>query len=151
LIYYLWPILWMGVIFIFSTDLGSSAHTSHYVDSVVRFFYPDVPGSRLLLFQEATRKLAHLSEYAVLSILWFSAFSQGSRRWSFSHAGSALLICVVYAALDEFHQSFVPSRTASLTDVGIDSVGTLISLLFLFVRLRRSGEPSFPRPIPGER
>jgi VanZ family protein len=44
-------------------------------------------------------------------------------RWAFS----SLLGVVLYAASDEFHQSFVPERTASLVDVGIDTLGGIIA------------------------
>jgi VanZ family protein len=49
-------------------------------------------------------------------------------------------VCVVfatfYAASDEWHQSFVPSRTASLADVTIDSVGAICGALWFSVRRR---------------
>jgi VanZ family protein len=62
-------------------------------------------------------------------------------RWSWRRAGIALLIAAAYAATDEWHQSFVPSRTAAFDDVLIDSTGALIglSLVFLWCKLTPSG------------
>jgi len=64
------------------------------------------------------RKFAHVSEYAILAVLLYRACVhtalKGRRALS---AGLVLLFCAVYAATDEFHQSFVPSRTASLRDI----------------------------------
>jgi len=79
-----------------------------------------------------TRKIAHFTEYAILGFLAARAFRTSPRpairdRW--------LLICVtmivVYALMDEFHQSFVPSRTASIFDSLIDIAGGLTALLII--------------------
>ena len=76
------------------------------------------------------RKLAHVSEYAVLAVLLYRAFVhtalKGRRAFS---AGVVLLLCAAYAATDEFHQSFVPSRTASLRDVMIDICGAMLAVI----------------------
>ena len=85
------------------------------------------------------RKLAHVSEYAVLAVLLYRAFVhtalKGRRALS---AGLVLLLCAAYAATDEFHQAFVPSRTASLRDVMIDICGaTLAVLLYWSIATRR--------------
>lgn len=78
------------------------------------------------------RKSAHLFEYAVLALLILRAIKRplrpASNSWSWQRAGVALLIAAAYAATDEWHQSFVPSRTADLNDVLIDSSGALIGL-----------------------
>jgi VanZ family protein len=79
------------------------------------------------------RKLAHVTEYAILSYFWFRAFNQGGRTWSPRSAVWALAFSITYALLDEYHQTFVPSRTASLVDVGIDSLGALTAQVYLFI------------------
>jgi VanZ family protein len=76
------------------------------------------------------RKASHVAEYFLLSLLLFRAFRGDSAaswhwRWSFL----ALVIAFLWALLDEFHQSFVPARTASMTDVGIDTAGGGIAQL----------------------
>jgi len=73
------------------------------------------------------RKIAHFTEYAILGFLAARAFRTSTQRW--------FLICaalvVVYALLDEYHQSFVPSRTASIFDSFIDMAGGLAVLIFI--------------------
>src|SRR5207247_2565601 len=94
----------------------------------------------ILLAHLLIRKLAHLTEYAVLSYLWFTALNQGRKGWSLKRAVLSLTLSIIYAATDEYHQAFTPSRTSSLTDVGIDSIGALMIQVYLFLTLRRAGE-----------
>lgn len=70
------------------------------------------------------KKSGHIFEYAVLSFwVWYAFEFRKDRRWL------AWFIAVLYAATDEFHQSFVPGRFPSVWDVAIfDNLGALISL-----------------------
>jgi VanZ family protein len=86
------------------------------------------------------RKIAHFTEYGILGYLAVRAFrtSPGpniSRYWFLL----SLSIVVLYALMDEYHQSFVPSRTASIYDSFIDMTGglTVILLLRLWYRERQ--------------
>jgi VanZ family protein len=79
-----------------------------------------------------SRKLGHFTEYAVLGFLAARAFAGSSRRLLHDHwVIASLILVVVYALLDEFHQSFVTSRTASIFDVLIDIGGGLFVLICL--------------------
>ncbi len=73
------------------------------------------------------RKAAHVTEYAILAFLVLRAFQEYPRIKAGSYAPGkilwAFLLSLLYAAGDEFHQSFVPERVASFIDVVIDSVG----------------------------
>ena len=77
-----------------------------------------------------------------LGLLAARAFSGSSRdllrqRWFLA----GLILIVLYALLDEYHQSFVPSRTGSLYDSGIDIAGGLIGLIgFAYLRSRAAGK-----------
>lgn len=73
------------------------------------------------------RKLAHITEYAVLVLLFYRAAapSVGKRR----ALGSAALFAVVYALTDEYHQTFVGGRSGNLVDVTIDSLGIFLGVL----------------------
>jgi VanZ family protein len=74
----------------------------------------------------ALRKLAHVTEYGVLTALWWRALRAfGVPRPLLTAIGVALL----YAASDEFHQTFVDGRTGTPVDVGIDAVGMAIAAL----------------------
>ena len=48
----------------------------------------------------------------------------------------SLLVGILYASLDEFHQSFIPGRTAAVTDVLIDTAGVITGILFIFLILK---------------
>jgi len=86
-----------------------------------------------------TRKIAHLTEYAILGFLAARAFRTSPvaairARWFLI----SVALIVVYALFDEYHQSFVPSRTASIFDSLIDMVGGLTALLIVRANRRRS-------------
>lgn len=90
------------------------------------------------------RKLAHLTEYAVLGWLAARAFATSSleflRRYWFL---AGLVLVIFQAAMDEYHQSLLASRTGSAYDSLIDITGGLLALL-LFAYLRRRS--LFSRP-----
>lgn len=122
----------MVFIFIGSTDLLSAAHTSRFIGPFLRWFSPEISDATIASIQLVVRKCGHLTEYAILAALLCRALPQFS-------AWLAFAIAALYAALDEFHQSFVSSRTESSWDVLIDCSGALIGvLLFLAVSRRRN-------------
>ena len=87
-----------------------------------------------------TRKLAHFTEYAILAFLAARAFSTSPRpgirnRWFLI----SLILIVIWALADEYHQSFVPSRTGTVIDSFIDIAGGLTALLVI---RRRKGAPA---------
>ena len=74
------------------------------------------------------RKAAHFSVYGILSGLAFYSWRAslpGRLRWTFKWSGLALALTLLTASFDEFHQSFIPSRTASLQDVLLDMMGAM--------------------------
>jgi len=127
---YLPPLAWMALMFVFSSDLGSMKHTRSFFDPLLQFFVPGISPEGLHRFQVFIRKSAHLFEYAVLSALWYFALNTNQKR-RFSPVFLALCIAIFYAGLDELHQGFVKSRTGSLSDVGIDSIGAVLGILLL--------------------
>ena len=131
------PLVWMAVIFAASTDLMSAEHTSRYIGPILRWFAPDISGASVAAVQLVVRKAAHLTEYAVLSVLLLRAVAAQTAGELKVRALQVLLICAFYAAFDEFHQSFVASRTASPVDVMIDTCGAGVGLL-LYVVLAKS-------------
>ncbi len=94
------------------------------------WLFPNITEERLAAVHFLTRKAGHFTEYAVLAFLARRAFVTSSRaviqRYWFQWG---MLLIVIYALLDEFHQSFVPSRTPSVYDSAIDIVGGLTVLL----------------------
>jgi len=145
--YWLPVILWMAVIFLLSTDAGSAANTSRFIDPLIRWLMPHISDTGMARAHFLIRKAGHLTEYAILGILLWRAWvhpAPGTRQpWQWKTALVALTLAATYAASDEFHQSFVPSRTASVQDVMIDTCGALLGLLVLRVcKMRRQPPPS---------
>ena len=128
--YWIPVFLWMIVIFWMSTGTFSAQNTALIIEPILRFLMPAILPEMIDLIHGALRKLGHIAEYFVLGILLFRAFRGGSKdlqipRWAFS----SFFVLVLYAASDEFHQSFVSARTASLCDVGFDLLGGIIALV----------------------
>ena len=114
-----------------STDLGSSGHTSPIIRPLLELLFPSAPPDALGLYEWYIRKLAHLTEYGVLGMLATRIF-RGS-LWTLW----PLLIVLLVATTDEWHQSFLGSRTGSAYDVLIDTVGGGIGVLCVWLISRR--------------
>ena len=125
------PIAWMGVMFVFSSHLGSMDNTRSLLNPLIQLLVPGISPEGLEVFQLVIRKSAHLFEYAVLSALWYLALNTGEKKNTAFPVRTALLIAIFYACLDELHQGFVASRTGSVTDVGIDAIGAVLGILSL--------------------
>jgi VanZ family protein len=121
--------VWLGAIFYFSTDVLSSEHTSRFVEPAIRWLLPGASRETVEMFHIVVRKCGHLSEYAMVGLLAFRGVRAGrSVRFRARWAVAAFAIAAVYALTDEFHQTFVPSRTPSPVDVAIDTCGAALGL-----------------------
>jgi VanZ family protein len=118
---------WAGVISILSTDVFSSDHTSRFIVPILHWLFPAAGPDTLEFLHVLVRKSAHLTEYFIFSILLFRALRGRNRGWALRWAAWAIVIAAGYAAMDEFHQSFVASRTASPWDALIDTVGASVA------------------------
>jgi VanZ family protein len=123
--YWLPVVIWMILIFVGSTDLLSAEHTSRFIGPFLRWFAPNISDPAVASVQFIVRKCGHLTEYAILATLFYRAL----RLYRERALGIVFIVAAIYAALDEFHQSFFASRTASVWDVGIDCVGALVGVL----------------------
>lgn len=102
------PFLWMAWIF--------------FISSFSQLPSPPEPVLNYLL-----KKTAHFLEYAILGILWYRFFNlyPETRRFKM---GLSILVSVLYAISDEYHQSFVPGRQPKTQDVVIDTLGVILGL-----------------------
>jgi len=119
----------MGVIMFLSTDTASAAHTGALLLPLLRWFLPWASPGDLAAIHGLVRKGAHLTEYAVLAGLWYRAFTRGRGLTPLAAGWLAFGISLAWATLDEWHQAFLPSRTSSATDVGIDGAGAAVALV----------------------
>lgn len=124
-------LLWMGLIFFFSTDLFSSGETGRFLLPLLARLFPWAAPETLELLHGGLRKVGHLTEYGVLALLWYRARADRTAAWAPEAARLALLVAVAYAVMDEGHQAFVASRSGSVVDVAIDAAGAAAALLLL--------------------
>jgi len=129
-------IAWAAVISWASTDLFSASHTSRYILPALHWLFPRASAETLDRVHFFIRKSAHFAEYFAFSVLLLRAVRGRHRGWQLRWAIAALAIAAGYSALDEFHQSFVPSRTASPWDSLLDTAGAAAAHIFLWLWFR---------------
>ena len=122
-------VAWMCFIFFASTNSFSAANTSRIIRPLLLWLFPRISEAAIDEVHFLVRKAAHFTEYALLALLAARAFRTSlraslSRRWWLA---SFALVAVV-ALSDEYHQSFVPSRTASIYDSLLDMTGGATAL-----------------------
>ena len=140
---YWWPALvWAVAISGFSTGAFTTDNTSHYIIPILRFFLPHAAPETLEFLHHIIRKCGHLTEYFILSMLILRGIRAGEKGLHLRWALVTILIIAGYAALDEYHQSFVPGRTAAVGDVLIDTSGGIAAQIVasLFVLLGKARE-----------
>jgi VanZ family protein len=140
-------ILWAVLIFLGSTDVLSAPNTAGPLRRALFWVFPHISEKALSTLQVLLRKAGHFTEYAIMAFFAARAFTTSSRellrrRWFWL----SLFVIMVYALGDEFHQSFVPTRTASIYDSIIDSLGGLTALALMAVRHRRAVTNGLHRP-----
>ena len=131
-------IIWAALIFIGSSNLLSGSNTSMFLVRPLHWLLPRASDATLHAIHLGLRKAGHFTEYAVLALLAARAFRKSSRellrvRWFWA----SLCLVIIYSLSDEFHQSFVPSRGASIYDSLIDSLGGLTALALVAFKTRR--------------
>lgn len=130
---------WLVFISYASSDSFNAGNTSRIIGPLVLWLFPNTTPETLTVIHLITRKVAHFTEYAILAYLAARAFRTSPRpalanRWFIA----ALALVVAYALLDEYHQSFVPSRTGTIYDSFIDIAGGLTALLIVQLRHTRA-------------
>lgn len=101
---------WMGVIFAFSQQPALKASSIDWQDFIIR-------------------KIAHVTEYFILTFLYLFALNRSlglSRKTALITAG---MLALIYAVTDEYHQTFILGREGRARDVGIDSLGILLTVI----------------------
>jgi VanZ family protein len=133
--------IWGLFIFMTSTKTFGSANSNSVLLGLLRFLGFDVEQGTVRVINLALRKSAHAVEFGVFGYLLYRALADPLREgMQTSRAWLAMSIAASYAILDEFHQSFVPGRGASLLDCGIDMAGVLAAILIVQLQVKnRSG------------
>lgn len=141
---------WAGQIFFFSTQTFGGLFTAWLLAQILALLHLSVSTSTFLLLHHLLRKGAHVTEYALLSMLLYHSLTQKpGLEWRKRPALMSLTIAAVYSLTDEFHQRFVPGRGPSLFDSGIDTLGACLGLLIIcaatrFSSRKRAGQAKMP-------
>jgi len=137
--YWLPVLVWLVVTFVGSTNAMSVQQTSRFIVPFLLWLKPGMTQQNIWEVIVFVRHCAHVGEYAVLALLVWRAL-----RWGRSASmrvptlyGLVLVGCALFAASDEFHQTFVKSRTPSVRDVLLDVGGASLGLLITAILVNR--------------
>ena len=139
-----WPaVVWIVLITFESTDYFSAEHTGSMLYALLTHLFGQISFYKFLVFHHYLRKTGHVVGYGMLSLLllrgWRVTFGQTFallwRTALLSWLGTAFV-----ASLDEWHQSYIPSRTGTWKDAVLDSVAGFVFLLVAYFWLRRFTE-----------
>jgi VanZ family protein len=134
--------LWLALIAIESTNYLSAENTSRFLYPIFRFLFA-MDWRHFLFWHHYIRKTGHFVGYFVLSVLLFRAWKSTLRLpavWALRWSVIAFLMSAMVASMDEWHQTFLPSRTGRYSDVVLDSSAALTAqiVIFLFLRSKRA-------------
>jgi len=132
-------LLWIGLIAIESTDWLSAEHTSRILYPLLHFLIGLDPAG-FAVVHHYIRKCGHFVGYFTLSFFLFRAWRATLRlpwapRWALRWAAIAFFMSGLVASLDEWHQTFIPSRTGRISDVMLDSIAALTAQVLIFLYL----------------
>lgn len=130
-------ILWLIVIAIESTTYLSASNTSRILFPLLHFLFR-LNHARFEIWHFYIRKSGHVIGYGLLSILLFRAWKEtlampGNPRWTLRWANIAILGTALVASLDEWHQSFLPSRTGTWHNVVLDTCAGIAAQVLLLL------------------
>ena len=126
-------VLWLSLIFFFSNQNGelssnSSSFVVNLVNEFLQIFNPKIDISIYPVTVFIIRKLAHMFLYFILYLLTYYLMYQFNIKKRFI---LSLLFCIFYAATDEVHQLFINERSGQITDILVDTLGSIIAIIFL--------------------
>ena len=146
---YAWLPVLLGMIAIAfeSTDMLASENTSHPIRWLYQLLLGPISDARWELVHHYIRKSGHFVGYGMIGLAWLRAWWMTLPRSGFlKDFVLALLGTAAIASADEFHQSFLPSRTGSPWDVLLDCFGAFTMQLLLFIYFRLVHGPRRVQP-----
>lgn len=130
LVKWLLLLFWLFVIFM----LSNQANSSIYTHNIVKDILPNTEIEWLIdLINFGLRKLAHLTEYLILSLLILNILNDYNLKYKYV---TVVLLCFIFALTDEFHQMFIIGRTAQFKDVLIDTFGAAIGISLYYLKIK---------------
>jgi VanZ family protein len=139
-------VAWAGLIFYLSTSGFGVGFTERLLLGILNLLHATVSPHTFEVLHHLMRKAAHMTEYAVFCLLLYAAFLHAEDfEWRPRLALRSVVIAGIYSLTDEYHQTFVPGRTASIIDCGIDTAGATLATLIVYAWHRRKAVVSGKR------
>lgn len=139
-------ILWVAMlllIFYFSSQAGSPENSAGWIRGFLALFAPALAEclteAQLKAFNYTLRKTGHGLGYLLLTLLGYGVFRVSFTMEHVRALRWAVATSLIRAGLDEIHQAFVPGRTGTIVDVGIDAIGITIAALLIRRQRRKQG------------
>ena len=137
-------ILWLILIAIESSALLSAHNTSRILYPLLHYLF-GLDWDRFEVWHFYIRKGGHAVGYGTLSILLFRAWratlpAMSDVKWTLRWATIAILGTALVASLDEWHQSFIPSRTGTIRDVVLDTCAGIAAQFLVFLWWKSLGK-----------
>ena len=134
--------LWLALIAIESTAMLSAENTGRFLFPILHYLF-GITRAQFRIWHIVIRKGGHVIGYFILSVLLFRAWRltltmEHAARWAMRWATVAFLMTALVASLDEWHQSFIPSRTGRVADVILDSSAALLAQFVMFWICRKN-------------
>jgi len=141
-------VLWLVVVLVLGSAYFGPKQTQRHLLPALQTLAPWILPSSAQTVHTVLRKLSHLTEYAVLALLWARAFRSGSRVGLRTASWAALAVCLSCAIVDEVHQTQAPGRHGSVRDVALDSLGAVVMLIVVRARpqIAESGDAQEDAP-----
>ncbi len=131
--------LWVGLIAFESTPFLSAHETARILYPILHFLF-GMDMAHFALWHTIIRKSGHFVVYGTLSFLLFRAWRAtlpSAQAWTVRWAAIAFFMTAFVASMDEWHQTYLPSRTGAFHDVLLDSFAALVVQLLIAVFLQR--------------
>jgi len=137
-------VIGLAVIAIESTASLSAEHTSRFLRPVFTWLFGSMTDAHWDIFHHLLRKTGHFIGYGTLGLVWlrawlrtFAARTMWTRvQWRKNAAALGVICTFLTASADEYHQTFLPSRTGRFADVLLDTAGALLFTAIVALRWR---------------
>jgi VanZ family protein len=124
---------WAGNISFLSTGSYGGSVTGWLLREILSLGHIHLPAPTFEIAHFLVRKLAHCTEYGMFALFLYHSFTfRQPESWNTRSAVSAVIVAGLFSLTDEYHQSFVPGRTASIKDCGFDTFGALVAMVLLY-------------------
>lgn len=129
--------MWVALIFFFSSTAASANQTSRIIGPILQLLFPSASAETIQQYHFFIRKCAHFTEYALLAFWTIRALAGSSHKLLKQYRFIiAIILVLTVASIDEFNQSFEPTRTSSVWDVLLDCTGGLVASLLMWLLFR---------------